>query len=77
MNGGTTLHTLLPEGRSPRELVSWRLHFQPDLLEALSDPGGPLAAYRIASRLCTKVPEQRYLNVQITRLSEALESEKS
>ena len=47
------------------------------MLDDLGDRTEALAAYRTASRLCTNVPEQRYLNAQITRLSKELESEKS
>ena len=46
------------------------------MLEALGDLAEALAAYRTASRLCTNVPEQRYLNAQITRLSKELDAEK-
>ena len=49
---------------------SHRLHaVRAPILEALGEPAEALAAYRTASRLCTNVPEQRYLNAQITRLS--------
>lgn len=47
------------------------------MLEDLGNSVEALAAYRIASRLCTNVPEQRYLNTQITRLSTELDADKS
>lgn len=47
------------------------------MLETLGDSAEALADYRTASRLCTNVPEQRYLNAQIARLSRGLDADKS
>jgi len=61
------LEPLLADKRMSR---SHRLHaVRAPILEALGDSAEALTAYRTASRLCTNVPEQRYINAQITRLS--------
>ncbi|WP_219922089.1 RNA polymerase sigma factor [Brevibacterium oceani] len=61
------LEPLLADKRMSR---SHRLHaVRAPMLEALGEPADALTAYRTASRLCTNVPEQRYINAQITRLS--------
>ncbi len=61
------LEPLLADKRMSR---SHRLHaVRAPMLEALGDSAEALTAYRTASRLCTNVPEQRYINAQITRLS--------
>ncbi|MGM0699044.1 MAG: RNA polymerase sigma factor [Actinomycetota bacterium] len=58
---------LLADKRMSR---SHRLHaVRAPILEALGDSAEALTAYRTASRLCTNVPEQRYINAQIARLS--------
>lgn len=62
------LEPLLEDRRMAR---SHRLHaVRAPILEALGKSVEALDAYRTASRLCTNVPEQRYLNTQITRLSD-------
>lgn len=54
-----------------------RLHaVRAPIVETLGDSAEALAAYRTASRLCTNVPEQRYLNAQIARLSDEVTSDK-
>ncbi|MGR6092126.1 RNA polymerase sigma factor [Brevibacterium sp. CSND-B09] len=61
------LEPLLADKRMSR---SHRLHaVRAPILEAFGDSAEALTAYRTASRLCTNVPEQRYINAQITRLS--------
>ena len=40
------------------------------LLELDGDPAGALAAYRAAARRATSIPERRYLESQVARLSE-------
>ena len=61
------LEPLLADKRMSR---SHRLHaVRAPMLEALGDSAEALTADRTASRLCTNVSEQRYINAQITRLS--------
>ncbi|WP_420096546.1 RNA polymerase sigma factor [Brevibacterium sediminis] len=68
------LEPLLADKRMSR---SHRLHaVRAPILEALGDSAEALTAYRTASRLCTNVPEQRYINAQITRLSDEVTSDK-
>lgn len=53
----------------PRMNRQHRLHaVRAPLLEAIGRRGEALEAFRTASRLCTNIPEQRFLNRQITRL---------
>ncbi|WP_262775655.1 RNA polymerase sigma factor [Brevibacterium permense] len=67
---GAALEMLEPLLADKRMSRSHRLHaVRAPTLEALGEPAEALAAYRTASRLCTNVPEQRYLNAQITRLT--------
>lgn len=62
------LEPLLQDRRLSR---SHRVHaVRAPMLDALGDHEAALASYRIASRLCTNVSEQRYLNAQIIRLTE-------
>lgn len=69
------LEPLLADKRMSR---SHRLHaVRAPILEALGESVEALGAYRTASRLCTNVPEQRYLNAQITRLSKEIDAEGS
>lgn len=61
------LEPLLDDQRMSR---SHRLHAaRAPMFERLGDREKALEAYRTASRLCTNISEQRYLNAQIVRLS--------
>ncbi|MCD1287770.1 MULTISPECIES: DUF6596 domain-containing protein [unclassified Brevibacterium] len=64
------LEPLLDDKRMSR---SHRLHAaRAPMLEKLGNREKALEAYRTASRLCTNIPEQRYLNAQIVRLGNGI-----
>ncbi|MFK4791380.1 hypothetical protein [Microbacterium sp. ZW T5_56] len=65
----SALRVLDPLLDDPRMSRSHRLYaVRAPILEACGRHHEALDAYRISSRLCTSIPEQRYLNSQIARL---------
>lgn len=65
----SALSMVEPLLNDPRMSGSHRLHaVRAPLLEACGRREEALEAFRTASRLCTNIPEQRFLNSQITRL---------